>query len=74
MRPLRAGENSERARRSVFIYLPNGVNMHDCEIAEAGPEYKLSPVLSPLERHRSNITPASGFHHPNAFGIAHNAT
>ncbi|NCF87533.1 MAG: hypothetical protein GWQ08_18765, partial [Verrucomicrobiaceae bacterium] len=35
MLPLRAGENSERARRSVFIYLPNGVNMHDYEIAEA---------------------------------------
>ena len=32
MRPLRAGENSERARSSVFIYLPNGVNMHDFPI------------------------------------------
>ncbi|MEM7387661.1 MAG: DUF1552 domain-containing protein, partial [Verrucomicrobiota bacterium] len=43
-------------------------------MAEAGADYKLSRVLSPLEKHRANITPVSGLNHPNAFGIAHNAT
>ena len=74
MRPLRAAENAARPRRSIFIYLPNGVNMHAYEMSEVGPNYKLSRILSPLEQHRANITPVSGLHHPNAFGIAHNAT
>ena len=76
MRPLRAteGASASRPRRSIFIYLPNGVNTNDFEIAEAGPNYKLSRILSPLEKHRANITPISGLYHPNAFGIAHSAT
>lgn len=74
MRPLRAESASEQPRRSVFIYLPNGVNTHDFEIQETGPNYHLSRILAPLEPHRSNITPISGLHHPNAFGVAHNAT
>ncbi len=48
--------------------------MHDYEMATAGPDYKLSRVLAPLEKHRAHFTPVSGLHHPNAFGIAHNAT
>ena len=76
MHPLRAAEraSASRPRRSIFIYLPNGVNTNDFEIAEAGPNYKLSRILSPLEKHRANITPISGLYHPNAFGIAHSAT
>ena len=34
MRPLRAAENVARPRRSVFIYLPNGVNTNDFEMAK----------------------------------------
>ena len=29
MRPLRATEAAEQPRRSIFVYLPNGVNTHD---------------------------------------------
>ena len=74
MRPLRAAANTARPRRSIFIYLPNGLNMHEYEMTAEGRDYRLSRVLKPLEKHRANITPVSGLYHPNAFGVAHNAT
>ncbi|MEM7147863.1 MAG: DUF1552 domain-containing protein [Verrucomicrobiota bacterium] len=74
MRPLHAAEKAERARRSVFVYLPNGVNTYEYEIAQAGRDYKFSRILSPLAEHREIISPMSGFYHPNAPGIAHRAT
>ena len=75
MQPLRAAENTkDRPRRSVFVYLPNGVNTNDYEIKTYGRDYELSRILSPLKQHRDSITPVSGLYHPNAFGIAHNAT
>ena len=74
MQPLRAAEKNARPRRSVFIYLPNGVNTKDYEIAKAGKDYELSRILKPLENHRESVTPISGLYHPNAFGIAHSAT
>ena len=74
MQPLRAANKASRPRRSIFIYLPNGVNTNDYEINEAGADYKLSRILSSLEKHRANITPVSGLYHPNSFGIAHKAT
>ena len=74
MRPLRAAEAVEQPRRSVFVYLPNGVNPHDYELTQVGPDYEFSRILAPLAKHRANISPISGLHHPNAFGIAHSAT
>ena len=74
MRPLRAAEKIKHPKRSVFIYLPNGVNTNDYEIRKAGSEYELSRILSPLQKQRANITPISGLYHPNSFGIAHKAT
>ena len=74
MRPLRAAENDAPPRRSVFIYLPNGVNTNDFEMARAGKNYELSRILKPLEKHQKSITPISGLYHPNSFGIAHKAT
>jgi hypothetical protein len=74
MRPIRAGaKEGERAapRRAVFIYLPNGVNTLDYQILEDGADYEFSRSLKPLERHRANITPISGLHHPNALGNHH---
>ena len=44
MRPLRAANNKDQPKRSVFIYLPNGVNTDDYEIHKAGPEYELSRI------------------------------
>ncbi|MCH2128462.1 MAG: DUF1552 domain-containing protein [Pirellulaceae bacterium] len=74
MRPLHAVEKDARPRRSIFIYLPNGVNTYDYEMLKVGSEYDLCRILKPLEKHRTNVTPICGLYHPNAFGIAHDAT
>jgi hypothetical protein len=74
MRPLRADSAKDQPSRSIFIYLPNGVNTNDFEMPTSGSDYELSPILSPLANHRANFTPISGLYHPNAFGVAHNAT
>ncbi|MGB3120783.1 MAG: DUF1552 domain-containing protein, partial [Verrucomicrobiales bacterium] len=76
MRPLRAGAADAvlQARRSVFIYLPNGVNTKDYQILEAGEGYRLSQPLQSLEKHRAVITPLSGLHHPHGLGNHHNCS
>jgi len=74
MRPLLAADTVTRPKRSVFIYLPNGVNTNDFEMSRFGQDYELSRILKPLEAQRARITPISGLYHPNAFGIAHDAT
>jgi hypothetical protein len=74
MRPLRAGEAATRAKRSVFIYLPNGVNTIDYQITQAGADYRFSRSLQVLERHRANLTPISGLYHPNGLGHHHNCS
>lgn len=64
MVPARAAnEEAVRPRRSIFISLPDGVHVRAWQIAEAGPNYRLSRSLAPLEKHRSRITPISGLHH-----------
>ena len=73
MQPARAAAATSRARRSVFIYLPNGVNTLDFQITDAGASYTLSKSLEPLRKHRGAITPISGLYHPNAIGIHHGA-
>lgn len=74
MRPLGAVEPKSRAKRSVFIYLPNGVNTIDFQITQAGAGYKFSKSLQPLEKHRANITPISGLYHPHGLGHHHNCS
>jgi len=71
MRPLRATAPAPKIKRSVFIYLPNGVNTLDYQILEDGADYTFSKSLQPLEKHRANITPISGLHHPNGLGNHH---
>ncbi|MCA9178433.1 MAG: DUF1552 domain-containing protein [Planctomycetales bacterium] len=77
MRPLTAraaesGSTSDRPRRSVFIYIPNGVNTLTWQIQQAGRDYQLTEPLRSLERHRDVITPISGLHHPDVLGKHHN--
>ena len=74
MRSLSAVEKVKRPSRSIFIYLPNGVNTYEYELIQSGKNYEFSRILAPLAKHRNNITPISGLYHPNAFGIAHSAT
>ncbi len=73
MRPLRgaAAENT-RPKRSVFIYVPNGVNTLTWQIEQAGRDYQLTAPMRSLQRHREEITPISGLHHPDVLGKHHN--
>ncbi len=61
-----------KPKRSVFLYIPNGVNTLTWQIQQAGADYALTGPMEALERHRAEITPISGLHHPNAIGKHHN--
>ena len=73
MIPLRshAADPVSKPRRSVFVYIPNGVNGMDWQITKSGRDYELSPSLKPLAAHRDDLTVFSGLHHPNGLGQAH---
>lgn len=73
MTPLFASQKpaASKPKRSVFVYIPNGVNVLTWQIKNAGRDYQLSEPLASLEKHRSNITPISGLYHPNGLGQAH---
>lgn len=71
MRPAQAAAPAP-VGRSVFIYLPNGVNTLDWQITQRGTDYALSKTLAPLEPFRGRITPLSGLHHPHGLGHHHN--
>lgn len=74
MQPLLARETAKRPRRSVFIYLPNGVNTHEYQMTTAGVDYQLSKPLQSLAKHRRVITPLSGLYHPHGLGNHHNCS
>src|SRR5579862_6755219 len=59
-------------KRSVFLYIPNGVNTLTWQIAKAGTDYEFTKPLASLEKHRADITPISGLHHPMVIGKHHN--
>jgi hypothetical protein len=75
MIPLRgaaADAAATQAKRSVFVYMPNGVNSLDFQITDTGANYGLPKTLAPLMPHRDLFTPVSGLYHPNGLGKAHN--
>ena len=71
MMPLRASSAPARPRRSVFVYVPNGVNGMTWQVTKAGRDYTASRSLMPLEQHRQDFTVFSGMFHPNGLGQAH---
>jgi hypothetical protein len=72
MVPRRAlAANVTKPRRSVFVYIPNGVNGMAWQCKTGGRDYELSPSLQPLAKHRDDFTVFSGLHHPNGLGQAH---
>ena len=72
MRPLHvAAAETAKPRRSVFVYIPNGVNGMTWQVTKPGRGYDLSPSLKPMEKHRDDFTVFSGLHHPNGLGQAH---
>ncbi len=74
--PLRAAPSRYRPMakslgrhpRSIFCYVPNGVNIMQWVPEAAGDGYALSPTLSVLEGHRENFTVLSGLGHPSSKG------
>lgn len=74
MVPAKAMANSAATdpKRSVFLYIPNGVNTLTWQIKEAGPDYELTGPMKALEKFRQEMTPISGLHHPNGIGKHHN--
>jgi hypothetical protein len=63
---------ASKPKRSVFLYIPNGVNTLTWQIQKAGKDYDLTETLKSLEKHRADITPISGLHHPMVIGKHHN--
>ncbi|QDT55102.1 hypothetical protein Pan44_31440 [Caulifigura coniformis] len=59
-------------KRSVFLYIPNGVNTLTWQIEKAGTDFEFTQPLQSLERHRTEVTPISGLHHPMVLGKHHN--
>ena len=70
----RAAETDATAKpkRSVFLYIPNGVNTLTWQIGKAGTDFEFTSPLASLERHRADVTPVSGLHHPMVLGKHHN--
>jgi len=64
--------DAPKPKRSVFLYIPNGVNTLSWQIEKAGADYDFTKPLQSLERHRADITPISGLHHPMVLGKHHN--
>ncbi len=61
-----------RPKRSVFLYIPNGVNTLTWQIEQAGRDFTFTKPLQSLEKHRADLTPVSGLHHPMVIGKHHN--
>ncbi len=59
-------------KRSVFLYIPNGVNTLTWQIEKPGADFRFTAPLASLERHRQDVTPISGLYHPMVLGKHHN--
>jgi len=69
---MSAGVNAATPKRSVFLYIPNGVNTLTWQIERAGAGYEFTRPMKALEKHRAVVTPISGLHHPLVIGKHHN--
>ena len=63
---------ASQPKRSVFLYIPNGVNTLTWQIEKPGADYAFTSPMASLEKHRADITPISGLHHPKVIGKQHN--
>lgn len=53
-------------RRLAYLYIPNGVNVAQWQVAGSGESFELSPTLEPLAAMRQHITVITGLNHENA--------
>lgn len=65
MRPLRAAESRKYPVRLGVIFMPNGVRQDAWTPEGAGRDFKLSPILQPIERHRGDINILTQLSHKN---------
>ncbi len=54
--------------RTIFCYVPNGVNIFQWMPQTAGRNYELSPTLRELSDHRDRFSVITGIGHPHAKG------
>ncbi|MGI9239979.1 MAG: DUF1552 domain-containing protein [Verrucomicrobiales bacterium] len=74
--PLRAapstfkplGQSLGAHPRTIFCYVPNGVNILQWMPEGSGADYVLSPTLKVLEEHRGDFSVVTGMGHPNSKG------
>ena len=61
------------ARRLVFMYLPNGMDMENWTPKGAGDKFDLPSTLDPLQAVRQQVSVLSGLAHVNARGLGDGA-
>ena len=66
MPSAKAADIAERPKRLSVFYTPNGMTMDAYRPRGAGPDFVLSPTLTPLEPYRADIVVVSGLGHPQA--------
>jgi hypothetical protein len=64
MTPARA-EAAKAPVRMAFLFMPNGVRQDRWTPEGTGTEFKLSPILQPMERHRGDINILTNLSHKN---------
>ena len=68
MRPLMAqGVASDFPVRMALLYMPNGVRADRWTPEGTGADFKLSPILSPLEAHRQDLLVLTGLENKASF-------
>ncbi|RYD79044.1 MAG: DUF1552 domain-containing protein, partial [Verrucomicrobiaceae bacterium] len=68
MRPLMAAGTSGSAPiRIALLYMPNGVRPDRWTPDGDGSKFKLSPILSPLEKHREDLLVLTGLQNKASF-------
>ncbi len=68
MRPLMAqGVASDFPVRMAMLYMPNGVRQDRWTPEGTGGDFKLSPILSPLEAHREDLLVLTGLQNKASF-------
>jgi hypothetical protein len=65
-KPARAFARAEAPRRTVFVFLPNGVNRAEWFPSQVGPIGTWPSSLAPLKPFAERLTVLSGFAHVNA--------
>ncbi|QIF03250.1 DUF1552 domain-containing protein [Roseimicrobium sp. ORNL1] len=62
---VRAASSAKAPVRMAFIFMPNGVRQDRWTPEGTGADYKLSPILQPLERHRGQMNVLTELGHMN---------